>query len=60
MKTGRQELPVISKKKMLMIVNSNFSMMNNRCADKHLLRVSGYKGIKVFRPRKFVDEYLDN
>ena len=27
--------------------------------DKHLLRVSGYKGIKVLRPRKFVDEYLD-
>jgi AbrB family looped-hinge helix DNA binding protein len=27
--------------------------------DKHLLRVSGYKGIKVLRPRKFVDEHLD-
>jgi putative PIN family toxin of toxin-antitoxin system len=27
--------------------------------DKHLLRVFGYKGIKVLRPRKFVDEYLD-
>jgi putative PIN family toxin of toxin-antitoxin system len=27
--------------------------------DKHLLKVSGYKGIKVLRPRKFVDEYLD-
>jgi putative PIN family toxin of toxin-antitoxin system len=28
--------------------------------DKHLLKVSGYMGIKVLRPRKFVDEYLDN
>jgi putative PIN family toxin of toxin-antitoxin system len=27
--------------------------------DKHLLKVSEYKGIKVLRPRKFVDEYLD-
>jgi putative PIN family toxin of toxin-antitoxin system len=27
--------------------------------DKHLLRVSGYQGIKVVRPRKFVDDYLD-
>ena len=26
--------------------------------DKHLLRVSGYRGIKVVRPRKFIDEYL--
>ena len=28
--------------------------------DKHLLKVSGYMGIKVLRPRKFVDQYLDN
>ena len=27
--------------------------------DKHLLKVSGYEGIKVLRPRKFFDEYLD-
>jgi len=26
--------------------------------DKHLLKMSGYKGIKVVRPRQFVDEYL--
>ena len=26
--------------------------------DKHLLRVRGFKGIKVTRPRKFVDDYL--
>jgi putative PIN family toxin of toxin-antitoxin system len=26
--------------------------------DKHLLKVSGYKGRKVIRPRKFVDDYL--
>jgi len=26
--------------------------------DKHLLKVSGYRGIKVLRPREFVDEYL--
>ena len=26
--------------------------------DKHLLKVSGYHGIKVIRPKKFVDEYL--
>ena len=26
--------------------------------DKHLLRVSGYHGIKVFRPRRFVEEFL--
>ena len=26
--------------------------------DKHLLRVSGYRGIKVERPREFIDEYL--
>ena len=27
--------------------------------DKHLLRASGYGGIKVLRPRKFVDDYLE-
>ena len=27
--------------------------------DKHLLKVSGYHGIKVLSPRKFVDEYLN-
>lgn len=26
--------------------------------DKHLLNVSGYQGIKVLRPREFVDSYL--
>jgi len=26
--------------------------------DKHVLKVSGYRGIEVVRPRKFVDEYL--
>jgi len=26
--------------------------------DKHLLRVSGYRGIKIIRPRRFVDKYL--
>jgi len=26
--------------------------------DKQLLRVSGYRGIEVIRPRTFVDEYL--
>ena len=26
--------------------------------DKHLLKVSGYHGIQVLSPRKFVDEYL--
>ena len=26
--------------------------------DKHLLRVSGYKGLKVLSPRGFVDDYL--
>jgi len=26
--------------------------------DKHLLKMSGYKGIKVVKPRQFVDEYL--
>ena len=26
--------------------------------DKHLLRVSGFRGIKVLRPRVFVDEFL--
>jgi len=26
--------------------------------DKHLLKMSGYKGIKVVGPRQFVDEYL--
>lgn len=26
--------------------------------DKHLLRVSGFKGIKVIKPRLFIDEYL--
>ncbi len=26
--------------------------------DKHLLKVSGYKGIQVLRPRKFVDDHL--
>jgi len=28
--------------------------------DKHLLRVSGYHGIEVLRPRKFVDNYLQS
>ena len=26
--------------------------------DKHLLRVSGYQGVEVVMPRKFVDYYL--
>ena len=26
--------------------------------DKHLLNISGYKGIKVFKPRLFIDKYL--
>jgi Predicted nucleic acid-binding protein, contains PIN domain len=26
--------------------------------DEHLLRASGYRGIEVIRPRKFVDKYL--
>jgi len=26
--------------------------------DKHLLNASGYRGVKVVRPRKFVDDYL--
>ena len=26
--------------------------------DKHLLKMSGYQGIEVFRPRQFVDNYL--
>jgi predicted nucleic acid-binding protein len=25
--------------------------------DKHLLKVSGYKGIEVLRPRKFLEKY---
>jgi uncharacterized protein len=28
--------------------------------DKHLLRVSGYRGITVLKPRQFVDQYLPN
>jgi putative PIN family toxin of toxin-antitoxin system len=27
--------------------------------DKHLLKVSGYQGIEVLKPRDFVDKYLD-
>jgi putative PIN family toxin of toxin-antitoxin system len=27
--------------------------------DKHLLKVSGYQGIQVLKPRAFVDQYLD-
>jgi predicted nucleic acid-binding protein len=26
--------------------------------DKHLLKVSGFGGIKVLRPRAFIDQYL--
>jgi len=26
--------------------------------DKHLLKMSGYQGIEVIRPRQFVDKYL--
>ena len=26
--------------------------------DKHLLKMSGYQGVEVVRPRQFVDEYL--
>lgn len=26
--------------------------------DKHLLRVSGYQGIRVLKPREFADQYL--
>ena len=26
--------------------------------DKHLLNVSGFRGIKIVKPRQFVDEYL--
>jgi putative PIN family toxin of toxin-antitoxin system len=28
--------------------------------DKHLLKVSGYNGIKVIRPRNFIEEYLQS
>jgi hypothetical protein len=27
--------------------------------DKHLLRITGYQGITVFKPREFVDRYLN-
>lgn len=27
--------------------------------DKHLLKVSGYEGIEVLKPREFVDRYMD-
>lgn len=27
--------------------------------DKHLLKVSGYEGIEVLKPREFIDGYLD-
>ena len=27
--------------------------------DKHLLKVSGYEGIEVLKPREFVDRFLD-
>ena len=27
--------------------------------DKHLLKVSGYRGIQVLKPREFVDRYLE-
>ena len=27
--------------------------------DKHLLKMSGYQGVEVVRPRQFVDEYLE-
>jgi len=27
--------------------------------DKHLLKVSGYRGIEVLKPREFVDRYLE-
>jgi len=27
--------------------------------DKHLLKVSGYEGIEVLKPREFMDKYLD-
>jgi len=27
--------------------------------DKHLLKVSGYQGIQVLKPRAFVDQYLE-
>lgn len=27
--------------------------------DKHLLKVSGYEGIKVLKPREFADRFLD-
>jgi len=27
--------------------------------DKHLLKVSGYEGIEVLKPREFVDKYLE-
>ena len=26
--------------------------------DKHLLKVTGYQGIQVLKPREFVDKYL--
>jgi len=26
--------------------------------DKHLLKASGYKGLQIITPRKFVDDYL--
>jgi uncharacterized protein len=28
--------------------------------DRHLLKVSGYRGVRVLRPREFVDTYLSS
>jgi len=30
----------------------------NISGDRHLLKVSGYEGIEVLKPRNFVDRYL--
>ena len=27
--------------------------------DKHLLKISGYQGIQVLKPRAFIDQYLE-
>lgn len=27
--------------------------------DKHLLDISGYKGIEVIKPRRFIDHYIN-
>ena len=51
---GQVVIPEEIRKRLGLKAGSQFVVVG----DKNLLRVSGYRGIKIIRPRRFVNKYL--